>query len=360
MAAIRSIKAKETYREWLIALVTFVTPSADASPLSIELINDTYRYRSIRAKNGTRLKRGNTPQRTYIEAIDQKMLQSNSWLSFFNHIENKKDLIRLGSKFFRSEEGRQQLKLPLVFTEQEKLWEITRDGVSESIGCNHEEADSRLVLQACERDTVVVVVAKDIDVLVILVHAYAIVKPSSKWFMKIDHEKYVDVGKVYDFLGENISKHLPHLHAISGCDSTSFFYGVGKVKILKKIMKHQDSLDLLRSLGGSKELSMQSIKDVMVFVQTVMYSGRKDESYVDTRVRLYKAMKTKSSQSLPPDPDSMQQAVRRVHYQVYHWLRFAEKSVLFISLEDNGWTIDVEKGEQNPSTIAVSSCLTSG
>ncbi len=66
--------------------------------------------------------------------------------------------------------------------------------------------------------------------------------------------------------------------------------GLGKVEILKKIMKHRDSLDLLSSLEESEELSMHSIKDVMVFVQTVMYSGRKDEPYVDTRARLYKAM----------------------------------------------------------------------
>ncbi len=91
--------------------------------------------------------------------------------------------------------------MPLVFTEQEKVRGITDDGVSGSIECNHEEADSRLVLQACEKDTVVVVVFKDADVLVILVHAYAIVEPSSKWFMKIDHETYVDIGKVNEFLG---------------------------------------------------------------------------------------------------------------------------------------------------------------
>eukprot|EP00795_Rhopilema_esculentum_P000988 gene988-biopygen7430 len=193
MAAVRSVKAKETYRKWLISLLNFVTPSAAASPLSIEFINDT--YRSISAKNGTRFKRGNTRQRTHIQAIDQKMLKGYSWSSFINHIENKKDLIRLASKFFRSEEGRRYSKMPLVFTEQEQQWEIARDGASESFECNHEEADSRLLLQACEKDTVVVVVAKDTDVLVILVHAYAIVKPSSKWFMKIDHEKYVDVAK---------------------------------------------------------------------------------------------------------------------------------------------------------------------
>ncbi len=50
-------------------------------------------------------------------------------------------------------------------------------------------------------ETVVVVVAKDADVLVIHVQAYAIVKLSSRWFLRIDHEKYVDVEKVNEFLG---------------------------------------------------------------------------------------------------------------------------------------------------------------
>ena len=154
--------------------------------------------------------------------------------------------------------------------------------------------------------------------------------------------------KVYNFLGENVSMHLPHIHVIPGCDTTSFFYGVGKVKLLKKIIKHQDSLDLLSSLGESKELNVQNVEDVIVSVQTVMYSGRKDELYVDTRVRLYKDMKIKSSQSLLPDPDWMQQAIRRVHFQVNYWLRFGEKSVQTISLEANGWTIDIAQSLVEP------------
>ena len=104
--------------------------------------------------------------------------------------------------------------------------------------------------------------------------------------MKIDHEKYFDVGKVNEFLGlkcfeafTSYSRHLGVLRQL-------LLIWCWKVKILKKKMKHQDSLDLSSSLGESKELSMQSIKDVMVFVHTVMYSGRKDESYADTRVRL--------------------------------------------------------------------------
>ena len=122
----------------------------------------------------------------------------------------------------------------MVFTEQEKVREITGDVVSGSIECNHEEVDSRLVLQACEKDTVVVVVAKGTVVLVILLHAYAIVKPSSKWFMKIDHEKYVDVGKVYDFLGENVSKlYLIFTHS-RGVTPPSSFMVLGKLRFLKR------------------------------------------------------------------------------------------------------------------------------
>ena len=52
--------------------------------------------------------------------------------------------------------------------------------------------------------------------------------------MKIDHEKYADIGKIDNFLGENVSMQLPHVHAISGWDTTSFFFGVEKVKLSKE------------------------------------------------------------------------------------------------------------------------------
>ena len=61
---------------------------------------------------------------------------------------------------------------------------------------------------------------------------------------------------------------------------------------------------------------MDHLQDVTKFIQTVMYSGKEDESLVSTRVCLCKAMKTKSSQALPSDSDSIQQAILRVHYQI--------------------------------------------
>ena len=51
--------------------------------------------------------------------------------------------------------------------------------------------------------------------------------------MKIDHNKYVDIDKVVDYLGEEIATKLPAIHALTGCDTTSSFFGTGKVRLIK-------------------------------------------------------------------------------------------------------------------------------
>ena len=45
-------------------------------------------------------------KRIHIEGFDQKMVQGNDWLSFFNHIKNKNDLVKAASRFFRQAEIR--------------------------------------------------------------------------------------------------------------------------------------------------------------------------------------------------------------------------------------------------------------
>ena len=77
-----------------------------------------------------------------------------------------------------------------------------------------------------------------------------------------------------------------------------------------------ESLELLNGLGDSESVSDQLEKSVMEFIQLLCYSGKKDESYVDTRVRLYKNMKVKSSSTLPPDLKSLNQHIRRVNFQL--------------------------------------------
>ena len=203
--------------------------------------------------------------------------------------------------------------------------------------CNHEEADTRLILHAAESKQDVVIVAKDTDVLVLMVWAFAFLDVKCKWFFRKDDGQFADVGDICSHFGRDLCLHLPALHALSGCDTTSYFYNVGKVKLLKTVIKSPRYLALLDSLGKEKVASDSDIEDVQKFVQTVMYSGKDKESYVETRVRLYHKMKVKSSLSLPPDPHSLKQAILRAHWQTYYWLRCTEASVANLSFEGCGW-----------------------
>ena len=60
-------------------------------------------------------------------------------------------------------------------------------------------------------------------------------------------------------------------------------------------------------------------------------------------------MKTKTSMSIPPDKDSVVQAIQRVHYQAFHWYRCIDIRIPDISLEDHGWKIDQDEGTVLPT-----------
>eukprot|EP00794_Sanderia_malayensis_P005059 gene5059-5718_t len=114
IAAMRCVKARETYKEWLRALLKFSTPPLQSRPLSVEIINNTYRKDSV--KSGTRQRRCEESSRIHIQGYDQKMLQGNAWNSVFNNIENKTELVELTANFFQTTEGRKSLSVPLIFT----------------------------------------------------------------------------------------------------------------------------------------------------------------------------------------------------------------------------------------------------
>ena len=49
------------------------------------------------------------------------------------------------------------------------------------------------------------------------------------------NDKYVDIGNVFVYLGINMTENLLKFHSLPGCDSTSYFYRVGKIKVWKKL-----------------------------------------------------------------------------------------------------------------------------
>ena len=111
------------------------------------------------------------------------------------------------------------------------------------------------------------------------------------------------------------------------------------------MIKKCSKLELLDSLGRKEELDEDDFVYIKEFIRTVLYSGKPDEDYIGTRVRIYENLKVKSSMPLPPDPLSVVQVIKRAHHETYTWYNCDKATIQYLSLENNGWLIKDGKVE---------------
>ena len=84
------------------------------------------------------------------------------------------------------------------------------------------------------------VVYEDADIFQLLLNK---IRPKSKPFNMVtekqnDNHLCLDINAIRDKIGEEYAQFLPVLHEISGCNTTSKLYSIGKIKILKKHKKY--------------------------------------------------------------------------------------------------------------------------
>ena len=90
-----------------------------------------------------------------------------------------------------------------------------------------------------------------------------------------------------------------------------------------KCLNGKKKLRVLNTIGVSCKVPDTTVEDVemfiqtmfiQMFIQTVCYLRREEDSFTETRVQM-KQMKAKASQSLPPEEKSMLQTIKCVHYK---------------------------------------------
>ena len=138
--------------------------------------------------------------------------------------------------------------------------------------------------------------------------------------MKIESNKFINVRKIVEYIGTDVATNFLHIHAATGRYTLLFYMFLVKLKCLNG----KEKLRLLNTIGVSCKVSDTTVKDVEKFIQTVCYPGKGEESLTETRVRLYKQIKTKTSRSLPPEENSMLQAIKHFRYQVFYSSRVDE------------------------------------
>lgn len=103
--------------------------------------------------------------------------------------------------------------------------------------CNHEEADTRIVVHLCHAllsSKTALVRTVDTDVVVILVGKFTDLRllnsEADVWvaFGMGRNFRLISIGDISASLGVSRSRSLPVFHALTGCDTTSQLYGKGK------------------------------------------------------------------------------------------------------------------------------------
>ena len=225
-----------------------------------------------------------------------------------------------------------------MFTCESKCYKLSEDDVECMPYLTHEEADSKIIYRTQAEDTPVVVWAKDTDIFVLLVYARSQTNPQSPWILQIDKQQFVDIKKVYDYVGYEVASVLPQFHAITGSDSTSYKYNKGKIGALKKLLKDKSLCRYLRSLGVEATPTPESTNDSLKFIQCVIYTGDLNETNLESRI--YKNLTKQSSDKIPPDEQSAIQDIHRCHFQVLIWTHCLKAHVPDYDPELYGWKFD--------------------
>ena len=100
---------------------------------------------------------------------------------------------------------------------------------------DHEEADTRMILHAhnaSQDHDRVVIQSPDTDVAVLATHFFSSLSCKQLWFRTgvKDKLRFIPIHSLVESLGSDTCASLPCFHALTGCDSTSGIYGIGKKK----------------------------------------------------------------------------------------------------------------------------------
>ena len=198
---------------------------------------------------------------------------------------------------------------------------LAAEMVKEGISVEHAvgDADYKICKLAClsaaEKPTAVI--AEDTDVFQLLTH-HVDVSASNLYMITAKHT--VCISTLKKKLDPHLSKSILFLHAVSGCDTTSKPYGIGKVGVLQKCKALEDSTSVFMSPSSSKEDIVNAGESALL----VMYGCPTSPHLSTARLEKFQVKVVTSAgyvppEKLPPTTDAAAFHSQRTYHQVQAW-----------------------------------------
>ncbi|XP_057662724.1 uncharacterized protein LOC130897822 isoform X2 [Diorhabda carinulata] len=228
--------------------------------------------------------------------------------------------------------------------------------IDHELSCpDHEEADTKAVFFACqmEEESTVTIRTSDTDIVVIMLANMEHMKSSVKVWIDLgvgNARRYIDISALFTKLGPLVSKALPALHALTGCDYNPALYRRGKKRPLQILMGSVNIQEVFANLGseayniealsstvesfichlyGFKKLADVNIARIEIFNKT--YKVNDTSQPFSLNVRNYDAC------NLPPCRSELQQHLLRTKYIACLWRNAHNRIPTEMSPLEYGW-----------------------
>ena len=331
-------KTALTFQEYVeTVFVPYLTTQLQSAE-RLDIVWDTYNENSL--KKGARENRGSGARRRVAPSVK---VPSN-WNSFLRVDGNKAELFKLLAEAVGS------IDMPgkeLYSTYGDSV--VTRGATECMEGlqpCSHEEADTRIflhVLHAAKQHDRIMIRTVDTDVFVLAVSQMERIPEREVWlaFGTGRQFKYYPIHEIAVSLGPQKSRALPVFHAITGCDTVSFFCGKGKKSawdtwsVLPEVTNA-----FLEIAAAPSSLSDNCLRTIERFVVVMYDRGSELHSVDEARQHLF-CKHARGLDRIPPTSAALKQHVLRASYQGGHvWSQVHLNLPELPSPAEWGWRVE--------------------
>ena len=219
--------------------------------------------------------------------------------------------LTMSKKAFLSNERNKQALINLLSQEMSKA------GIS--VAQAEGDADYKICNMACASAIrqPTAVVAEDTDVFQLLTHHAS---PTDFNLYMITAKQNVCITTLSKRLDPLLTKNLLFLHAISGCDTTSRPFGIGKVGVLKKYAALENSASTFMSPTSSKsDIEKEGERALLIMYGCATVSSLSSARFDRFQVKVATSAGYVPPEKLPPTVDAERFHSLRTYHQVQTW-----------------------------------------
>jgi hypothetical protein len=267
-----------------------------------------------------------------------------NWEAFLRNDENKTELFGYLAEQSVTIECRQDQQV-LSTSGKTVLCSRQADDLSSISPCNHEEADTRLLLHAADAVQKglkkVMIRTVDTDVVVLAVAVCHQIEVEELWicFGTGKNLRYIAAHGIADALGATKSKSLLGFHALTGCDQTSSFASKGKKTAWGTWAVFGEVTPAFSALSEvPTEESIQNVLPLLEHFVVLMYDRTSTSTALDDARKELFSRKGRSIDLIPPTSAAFLQHAKRSAYQAGHiWGQTLVPSPVLPSPDCWGW-----------------------